>query len=210
LTGIEAVKPRLLCYAIQKHPCSSSATIFRTIQHGKRLTFLRTKQHSGVFLHDEYPQFYFQTLELGNWDLIDPASLPYPIIVKPVIGYSSIGVFRVENAGKWNEVKRKVRHVLAEGADMYSADVVNTNELIIEQWIDGMEYAIDAYFDSNGEPVILNVFARKFMNDGDTSDRIYYTGKHVIQEMLRPISEFLSKIGKKLDLRNFPLYAEVR
>jgi len=176
----------------------------------KTVNLFKNKAAFRSFLHDEYPQFYFQTLELGNWDLIDPASLPYPIIVKPVIGYSSIGVFRVENAGKWNEVKRKVRHVLAEGADMYSADVVNTNELIIEQWIDGMEYAIDAYFDSNGEPVILNVFARKFMDDGDTSDRIYYTGKHVIQEMLRPISEFLSKIGKKLDLRNFPLHAEVR
>jgi hypothetical protein len=94
----------------------------------KMVNLFKNKAAFRSFMQDEYPQFYFQTLELSNWDLIDPASLPYPIIVKPVIGYSSIGVYRVENAEKWNEVKRKVRHVLAEGADMYSADVVNTNE----------------------------------------------------------------------------------
>lgn len=187
-----------ICNNLQDHPTWEIVNLFKN------------KAAFRSFMKDDYPQFYYQTLELSEWDSIDPASLPYPIIVKPVVGYSSIGVYQIENAGQWREVQRKVQHVLAEGADMYSSDVVNAKEVIIEQWIDGMEYAIDAYFDSDGQPVILNVFARKFMSDGDTSDRIYYTSKHVIMEMLDPLTEFLSKIGKRLDLRNFPLHAEVR
>jgi hypothetical protein len=162
------------------------------------------------FVRDDFPQFFFQTLELRDWDTIDPTRLPYPVIVKPAAGYSSIGVFRVENAKQWKEVGCSLQQILAIGADMYSADVVNTNKLIIEQWIEGTEYAIDAYFDSDGTPVILNLFTHKFMHDNDLSDRIYYTSKYVLQEMLNPISEFLSKLSEKIDLRLIPLHIEVR
>jgi hypothetical protein len=158
----------------------------------------------------DFPYFYYQSFSLHDLDSIKPAELPFPIILKPSIGYSSIGVYRVKNAGQWREAKQAIRHAMSIGAGMYSEDVVNSNEIIVEQWIDGMEYAIDAYFDSEGQPVILNIFARKFMHESDTSDRIYYTGKHIIREMLGPVTEFLSGIGKKLELRNFPLHAEVR
>ncbi|QYR22233.1 ATP-grasp domain-containing protein [Paenibacillus sp. sptzw28] len=189
---------RLLGQNLQNRPAWQQAGIFKNKAAFRQL------------MKPDYPDLYFQSLHLNELDSIDPAKLPYPVIVKPSVGYSSIGVYRVENAGQWREAIRSTRQALTIGADMYSEDVVNANEVIIEQWIDGTEYAIDAYFDFDGQPVILNVFARKFMHESDTSDRIYYTSKHVIQEMLVPLTEFLSKIGKKLELRNFPLHAEVR
>lgn len=189
---------QLLCKNLEHHPI------------GKVINLFKNKAAFRQFIQDEFPHFFYQTIRLNEWDSIDPSDLPFPVVIKPVVGYSSIGVYRLENAGQWFEVKRTLQQVLAKGSQMYSKDVVNANELIIEQWLDGTEYAIDAYFDSNGSPIILNIFARKFMHQGDTSDRIYYTSKYVIKELLGPITEFLSKVGKKLNLVNFPLHAEVR
>ncbi len=161
-------------------------------------------------MQKHYPQFYYRTISLSEWDNVDPEQLPYPIIVKPATGYSSIGVHRVENAKQWDKLNHSMEQSLASGSSMYSKDVINAKQLIIEQWIPGEEYAVDAYFDDEGVPVILNIFTRKFQHDGDTSDRIYYTSKQVISRMLEPITAFLTLIGSEMNLRNFPLHAEVR
>ena len=58
-------------------------------------------------------------------------------------------------------------------AMMYPNHVVNSTKFLIEEMIEGEEYAVDAYFDRDGEPVILNIFQHPFLNSKDVSDRIY-------------------------------------
>ena len=174
------------------------------------INLFKNKALFRAFMQSEYPHYYFMALRSDELDLVDPSTLPYPVIIKPSVGYSSIGVFRIEHEGEWHNVKSKIRVALDKGAEIYSGEVVNAHQLIIEKWIEGEEYAVDAYVDSEGEPVILNIFKRMFVNDGDTSDRIYYTSKAIIEETLQPLSDFLANIGNKLDLRRFPLHFEVR
>jgi len=187
-----------VCNRLHNHPIAEAVNLFKNKAEFRR------------FMAADYPDYDYRVVRASEWESIDPASLPYPVIVKPAVGYSSIGVYRVEHAGQWHEVMRCVQAVLSRAARMYTSDVINSDVLIIEKWIDGEEYAIDAYFDAEGEPVILNVFARMFANDSDTSDRIYCTNKFMLREMLGPLSEFLAGIGRRLQLRNFPLHAEVR
>lgn len=68
--------------------------------------------------------------------------------------------------------------------EIYPESVVSASSFILEAWIQGDEYAVDAFYDTEGEPVVLNVFKRMFAHEADTSDRIYFTGKSVLQEAL--------------------------
>lgn len=53
---------------------------------------------------------------------------------------------------------------------------------ILEQYITGEEYALDAYYDENGRAVLLNIMKHDFACSSDVSDRLYYTGKEIIEK----------------------------
>lgn len=74
----------------------------------------------------------------------------------------------------------------------------------------GEEFAIDGYYDQDGEPVILNVFKRLFKDDYDTSDRIYYTSKAAINEIYDDARRFMKNIQTVLPLRNYAVHFEIR
>lgn len=86
----------------------------------------------------------------------------------------------------------------------YSNTVVNGEEIIIEEWIDGDEYAVDCYVTPSGKPVVLNILKRTFINNRDTSDRIYFTSKQVINEIKEEIEDFLHMLSERMDVKNFP------
>lgn len=157
-----------------------------------------------------YPSFYFREVSIQDLNEIPLENIPFPIIIKPVIGYSSVGVYRIDCMDDWYNTVEKLKGDISDSASAYPKDVIDSQTVIIEELIQGEEYAVDAYFTKEGKPVILNLFKRMFANDRDMSDRIYYTSKQVLKETLAPIASFLEKLGDIDSLASFPLHFEVR
>ncbi len=44
-----------------------------------------------------YPDFYFQDIGLSMISELDINQIPFPVVIKPNIGYSSVGVHKVKN-----------------------------------------------------------------------------------------------------------------
>jgi len=93
---------------------------------------------------------------------------------------------------------------------LFPPEVMDDRKFIIEQCIKGDEFAIDAYFNHQGEPVIVGILKHLFSSGADVSDRIYYTSKEVIEKHLEPMAQFLKLVGDRTRLTNFPLHVEVR
>jgi len=89
-------------------------------------------------------------------------------------------------------------------------EVLNTTSFVIEQYIDGEEFAIDAYYNEDGEPVILSIFKHLFSSAEDVRDRVYVTSKEIIEEHIDRFTEFLREIGRLTNVRNFPVHVELR
>lgn len=156
-----------------------------------------------------FPNFYFQESTLHDLSKIDRASIPYPIILKPAIGYSSVGVQKIKDAEQFTEVVQQL--IANDGlATSYSEDILNFQTFILETYIEGQELAVDAYFNTEGQPIILNLFARMFRDEEDMSDRIYYTSKHVLTEYLPVIEAYLRELGQSLQINNYPFHIELR
>jgi len=88
--------------------------------------------------------------------------------------------------------------------------VLDTSSFIIEQCIIGEEFAVDAYFNSLGEPVILNIMKHTFSSDNDVSDRVYTSSKEIIESNLKEFTEFADRIGNLAGVKNFPVHIELR
>ena len=157
-----------------------------------------------------YPNFYFKKISLSEIEQIDSSELIFPIIIKPSVGFLSFGVYPIKNKFEWENTISKLKQENEKHKGIFPDEVVNFDEFIIEEIIAGDEYALDAYFNENGEAIILNIFKHPFFDDNDVSDRIYYTSKEIINNNLDNFKEILNKIGKCCNFKNFPFHIELR
>ncbi len=157
-----------------------------------------------------FPGFFFKevrTEDLGN---IEFSELPLPFIIKPTVGFFSMGVYKVSNFEQWENTINLLHAEIDQIKDLYPEAVLNTRSFIIEQLINGEEYAFDAYFNSTGEPVILSILKHVFSSESDVSDRIYITSKKIIENNLDEFTDFARKIGALANVKNFPVHIELR
>lgn len=157
-----------------------------------------------------YPDVFFREVALEDLKNIDLDALPMPFVIKPSIGFFSIGVYTITNRGDWNHAIQEIFTNYREWKNSYTDSVVGNSTFILEEYISGEEYAIDAYYDENGMAVILNIMKHDFTSASDVSDRLYYTGKEIIEGKMQLLTDFLNKVNEEIEAADFPFHAEVR
>ncbi len=157
-----------------------------------------------------YPDFYFREIARDQLSTLAVDEIPMPFIIKPTAGFFSMGVRKVSSTGEWPQTVDAIEAGMRSVKDLYPQEVLSTSSFIIEQCIEGEEYAFDAYFDADGAPVILNIHKHIFSSDEDVSDRVYVSSKEIIEDNLEPFTAFLADIGKLSGVRNFPVHVELR
>lgn len=121
-----------------------------------------------------------------------------------------MGVYKITNEKDLDLAKVDIKNNIKDVQQLYPKAVIDSRRFIIEECLEGDEYAIDAYFDNNGEPVILNIFKHEFGSSDDVSDRVYFTSKEIIEEYLELFTHLLIDINEKTKLSNFPFHLEVK
>lgn len=161
-------------------------------------------------LRDLYPDFAFQGVALAELDALDPASLPLPCILKPAVGFFSLGVHVIETAADWESAKACVKRDAQAATSQYPEAVLDTGRFIIEAVVPGEEFAVDVYFDGDGKAVVLNILGHMFASGKDVSDRVYFTSPRLISEKLAPFTNALQALGERMEFSNFPAHVELR
>ncbi len=176
----------------------------------RRVALFKDKVRFRELLADLYPDYRFQGIPLDRLRSFDAASLSAPFVVKPAVGFFSLGVHVVERAEDWPEVVTRIEEEVGDQARMYPDEVLDLGRYVAEEVIPGDEYAVDAYFDGRGEAVIVNILAHPFSGTEDVSDRVYFTSPAVIRRWKDPFAAYLSRIGRRGGLIDFPVHAELR
>lgn len=161
-------------------------------------------------LKELYPNFYFRAVDFDELKKMKPEDVRFPVVVKPSVGFLSCGVHTVRDAKEWKDVISKLEKEMRMAVMLYPGSVVNSSKFIIEELIEGEEYAVDAYYDRNGEPVILNIFQHPFFDSKDVSDRIYLMSAGIMIKYMAKFGLLLREIGELKNIRNFPLHIELR
>ncbi len=176
----------------------------------KNINVFKNKIKFRELIKDLNPEYFFKGVKYDELRKLDLKDLKFPFILKPAIGFFSIGVYKIDDEKSFYESLEKIENEIELFKKVYPKEVLDVNDFIIEDIITGKEYAIDCYFDENGELVILNIMHHIFSSENDVSDRIYSGSKEIMFRYYNEISEFLKTIGAKTDLKNFPAHVEVR
>ena len=161
-------------------------------------------------IQDMYPDYFFKGIAFDELENLHIEEIPVPFIIKPAVGFFSMGVYKVDHHDEWPEILKNIQEEVRKNQQIYPKEVINTTDFIIEEVIEGEEFAIDCYFDKEGEPVILNIMQHVFASGKDVSDRLYFTSKKIMYKNLDRMQVFLREISKRTHVRNFPSHIEVR
>lgn len=156
--------------------------------------------------------FFFRACTADQLPHLDFAELAayVPFVVKPARGFCSMGVHVVTCRAEWDAALVDFARNAATWAAMYPDSVVAGSDFILEQYITGQEYALDAYFDEVGAAHVLNVLRHDFAGPDDTSDRMYTTSAAVVRENEPVFEAWLTRVNALVGARNFPVHVEVR
>lgn len=157
-----------------------------------------------------FPDFYFQGVGLNELKDIQFDRLPLPFIIKPTVGFMSMGVYKVSNSEEWGEAMASISAEIEQVKGLYPDSVMNPDSFIIEQCINGEEFAVDVYYNSVGEAVVLGILKHVFSSDADVSDRVYVSSKEIIEKYLTEFTRFAGEIGRLAGVKNFPVHIELR
>ena len=156
-----------------------------------------------------FPDYYFKGIALDKLKDLDVSKVPFPFIIKPSVGFFSLVVYRVDTKDEWKDTLLAIQNEMDEVSHLYPSEVMSPKDFIIEQVIEGEEYAMDVYY-KNGKPIILNIMHHIFSSGKDVSDRIYTTSKEIIETNMSSFEAFLSELPKLVNLEGFPIHVEVR
>ena len=157
-----------------------------------------------------FPNYFFIGIKFEEMSHLPLSTIKFPFIIKPAVGFFSLGVHKVDNPEEWPAVLKKITNDIAEIRSFYPNEVVDTSSFIVEECIEGEEYAMDCYFNKEGEPVILSILHHRFSTGKDVNDRVYTTSEEIIEKHLPTMQKFLNTLGKLVNLKNFPFHVEVR
>ncbi len=157
-----------------------------------------------------HPDFYYQSHSYSDLTLLDPKYIPFPIILKPSVGFFSLGVHQIENTQDWQKTIATLDQTVEQSNGLYPSGVLDNSIFILEEIIPGSEFAVDCYYDSEGQVVIFNIMQHLFASPNDVNDRVYITSASIIKSYLEPIQFYLNKLGTLFQLSTFPAHIELR
>ncbi len=156
------------------------------------------------------PDLFFKTCSVDELFKLDYAQLQTPFVLKPSVGFCSVGVYTVQSRQDWERALADIAQNASDWHSMYPESVIGAGSFILEGYIDGTEYALDAFFDESGSSRILNVLRHDFASPEDTSDRLYVTSPSIVRETSTAFTTWLDRVNALVGVRNFPVHVEVR
>jgi hypothetical protein len=157
-----------------------------------------------------YPNFFFAEFAIDELANVEITTFPERIVLKPSVGFFSLGVYVITSQTEWDAAVHSIFENRAELETLYPAEVVEWGNFIVEEYIEGDEFAVDAYYDDAGTAQIMGILHHHFASADDVSDRVYCTSKKIIADNLADFRTLVQAVGTRLQIKNFPAHIELR
>ena len=156
-----------------------------------------------------YPLFYVELTRDVLRDFRFPKEVD-KVVLKPSLGTASIGIRTIHGQKEWIKAVDSVLKDIDIAKEHMNPAMLNDSSFLVEEFVDGDEFACDGFWNANGKTVITGIYQHPFGSSLDVSDTVYYTSTKVVAQTIEPTMKVLEHIGAKLGMRRFPFHFEFR
>ena len=173
------------------------------------VNLLKDKHKFRKLMSNMYPDFYFAKTTINKLENIK-LDRNKKYIVKPTKGFFGTAVKELNKKTNISEITKEIRNELKKSSRYFPESILSKNELIIEQFVEGEEYAVDMYFNGNGNPEILNIYHHPLPEKNEYFHVLYYTSKDVFDRFYDRLNAIFIELNQHLTITNFPIHAEFK
>lgn len=168
----------------------------------EKIGIFKDKLRSRQLIEHIYPDFSYQGVKFESLDELDIGAVRKPFIIKQAVGFFSAGVYKVSTGDEWAKVLSALKREMAVIKGLFPAQVFSSGKFVLEDCIEGPELAVDAYYNGEGKPVVLNILKHLFPAENDVEDQVYVTSKKTIEIYLEAVLKLLRQINEAAKLRD--------
>lgn len=179
-------------------------TLSRQIRVAKDKALMRER------LQPLFPDLFFARVSIDDLAAMPATGLPFPLIIKPAVGFFSLAVVSARGPEEWDTARACLKAEIEAARDLFPVSVLDPCQMLIEQRVEGREFAVDVYFDGEGSPVLLDVMEHIFRNPDDTDDRVYLTSAALIREYGPRFTDVLTSMARILEMVDLAAHVEFR
>ena len=161
-------------------------------------------------LADDYPDVTCETVATADLASVrlDPDRR---YVVKPALGVFGTAVRTIEGSHDLDLLRDEITAEVAAKVGVLSASALSSDRLVIERYIDGEEYAVDAFFDADGEPVVTGAFHHPMPAIPAYLHMAYVMSAAIHERVAGPAEAFFRTLAARLGgIRNLAMHAEFR
>lgn len=156
-----------------------------------------------------YPTLFFKSINVNQLHLLNIKENE-KLVIKPRKGFFGAGVKVVDSSTDLYKIQSEIKDEVIQNSKTFSPDVFSADEMIIEEYIDGEEYTVDMYYNSKGDPIIVNLDHHPLSINPEYFHLLYFTSKEVFQENYQEIVSIFSLLNKTLKLKDIAIHAEFK
>ena len=170
---------------------------------------LKNKVECRHMLSGLFPDFYFKEISIADLSTLelDPDERYF---VKPIKGYWGSAAYPLDIHTDRPGLAEEIAQQLQVRTSMFSEQVVAKDRLIVEEFIDGEEYAVDMFFNDEGQPIITNICYHPLPKKLEYLHVVYYTNYDVFHKLYDNLVQFFTELNKTLNARNTPIHGEFK
>lgn len=170
---------------------------------------LKDKAAFRKLLEPLFPDVTFETVPMAELESLelDPAAT---YVVKPALGVFGAGVRTIRGDADLAALRDDMSAEIARNAEVLSETALSGERLVVERYIEGEEYAADAFFDSSGNPVVTSVYHHPMPEDPAYLHMLYSTSRDVMAHVEPQAKRFFAALNESLGVTDIAVHAEFR
>ncbi len=168
---------------------------------------LKDKYAFRQMLRDMYPQYQYQLVKASE---IQGLQIDQKSIIKPVKGVFGTAVKIINSDTDLTRLSEKLQSELLKNKSVFTEGVLSQEDFIIEQYIEGEEYAVDMFYNSVGDTCITNIYHHPIPANRCYLHIIYYASKAVFDRIYTKAKSFFAALNKILNVTNLAIHGEFK
>jgi len=203
-------------FAAGERVAITSENVLDTVLHrlenpnlAEMIDALKNKNRCRDLMKSQYPSFFHRLVplsELPNLEL--PPGRKY--VVKPNRGYFATAIKIVDASSDLEQIRGEIEADVKRNSAVFASTVLSDADVIVEDFIEGEEYAVDMFFDAEGKPVIVNIYHHPIPENPDYLHALYYTSKPIFDDYHDLFIGWFEKLNQTLNATGFPVHGEFR
>ena len=173
------------------------------------VNILKDKYKFRELMSNLYLDFYYIKTTIDRLEKIKLDS-DKKYIVKPTKGFFGTAVKELTGETNISEITKEIRNELKKSSHYFPESILSKNELIIEQFVEGDEYAVDMYFNETGKPEITCIYHHPLPEKNKYFHVLYYTNKDIFNKFYDRLNAIFVELNTHLNITNFPIHAEFK